>query len=108
MNAGGEAAFRLKFSKVPAASRADLGYFGPARTREEKPMSDQREFMGRRGFLNRMALAASAARLSPTLIAGAGTSAVAAEAKAADTAKPKAGYTTKLAQYAARFRYEEA
>jgi len=71
-------------------------------------MSDQREFMGRRGFLNRMALAASAARLSPTLIAAAGTGAVAAEAKAAEPAKPESGYTTKLAEYAARFRYEEA
>src|SRR5260221_1870008 len=107
MNAGAEAAFRLKFGKVPAASVADLGYFGRSRTREEKPMSDQREFMGRRGFLNRMALA-SAARLSPTLIAAAGNGAVAAEAKAAEPAKPESGYTTKLAEYAARFRYEEA
>src|SRR5258708_31889056 len=107
MNAGGGAAFRLKFGKVPAASVADLGYFGRSRTREEMPMSDQREFMGRRGFLNRVALAASAARLSPTLIA-AGTGAVAAEAKAAEPAKPETGYTTKLAEYAARFRYEEA
>src|SRR6267154_2028797 len=106
MNAGGGAAFRLKFGKVPAASVADLGYFGRSRTREEMPMSDQREFMGRRGFLNRMALAASAARLSPTLIAAAGTGAVAAEAKAAEPAKPESGYTTKLAEYAARFRNE--
>src|SRR5712671_770024 len=82
--------------------------FWPLENPGGKAMSDQREFMGRRGFLNRVALAASAARLSPALIAAAGTGAVAAEAKAAEPAKPESGYTTKLAEYAARFRYEEA
>ncbi len=70
-------------------------------------MSDQRERIARRSFLNRMALAAGAARLAPTMIA-AGAGAAAVEAKAADTAKAETGYTTKLAEYASKFRYEDA
>ena len=70
-------------------------------------MSDQQERLGRRSFLNRMALAASAARLGPG-IAAAGAVTIAAEAQAAETKKAESGYTTKLADYAAKFRYEDA
>ncbi|HYM18474.1 MAG TPA: MmgE/PrpD family protein [Micropepsaceae bacterium] len=65
------------------------------------------ERLGRRSFLNHMALAASAARLAPTLVA-AGTGAVAVEAKAAETKRPETGYTIRLADYASKFRYEDA
>src|SRR5882672_8627680 len=74
-------------------------------------MSDDNpsERLGRRSFLNRMAVAAGAAQLSPKLLAAAVPAvAVAAEAKAAESAaKHLSGYTTKLAQYAAALRYED-
>ena len=75
-------------------------------------MSDNNpsERLGRRSFLNRMAVAAGAAQLSPKLLAAAVPVAVAvtAETKAAEgAAKHLSGYTTKLAQYAAALRYED-
>src|SRR3981081_3046890 len=75
-------------------------------------MSDNNpsERLGRRSFLNRMAVAAGAAQLSPKLLAAAGPVAVGvtAQAKAAEgAAKHLSGYTTKLAQYAAALRYED-
>jgi 2-methylcitrate dehydratase PrpD len=75
-------------------------------------MSDNNpsERLGRRSFLNRMAIAAGAAQLSPRLLAAAAPAAVvvASKAKAADgAAKHLSGYTTKLAQYAAALRYED-
>jgi 2-methylcitrate dehydratase PrpD len=63
--------------------------------------------VGRRGFLERMALAAGAARLSPVALAGAAPLALSAAAsEAAETAKGESGYTPKLAAYAAALRYE--
>ena len=74
-------------------------------------MSDrQSERLGRRTFLNRMAVAAGAAQLPPRLLVAALPAAVAVtqEAKAAEAAAPRlSGYTTKLAQYAATLRYED-
>src|SRR5436190_22264220 len=64
--------------------------------------------VARRTFLNRMALTAGAARLSPALLAAAAplgpVSAEAAETSA--PAKGESGYTPKLAAYAAALRYE--
>jgi 2-methylcitrate dehydratase PrpD len=73
-------------------------------------MSDrQSERLGRRTFLNRMAVAAGAAQLSPKLIVAAVPAvAVTQEAKAVEAVSPRlSGYTTKLAQYASALRYEE-
>ncbi|MEA2824730.1 MAG: hypothetical protein QOF03_1212 [Alphaproteobacteria bacterium] len=74
-------------------------------------MSDETaDRLGRRSFLNRMALTAGAARLAPTLAAATAPAAFAAgPASAAETAAPKgeSGYTPKLAAYAAALRYEE-
>ena len=62
--------------------------------------------LGRRGFLNRMALAAGAAGLSPQLLAAA--AAPAAEAAEARTApRGETGYTKQLAEYAVALRYED-
>ena len=73
-------------------------------------MSDQEpDRVGRRAFLNRMALAAGASALSPELLAAAAP-AVAFAAPAAATearAKGESGYTTRLAEYAAGLRYED-
>ena len=75
-------------------------------------MSDDRaDQLGRRHFLNRMAAAASAVPLAPALLAALpATVAPAREAKAAETAEHKAesGYTPALADYAAKFRYDDA
>ena len=67
-------------------------------------MSEQKaERVGRRTFLNRMALAAGAVPLSSELLV---------PAKAAETASPQqpkaaSGYTTRLAAYAAGLKYED-
>ena len=67
-------------------------------------MAENREQLGRRTFLNRMALAAGAAQLSPELL----TPARAAEAAAPPAAKSTTGGQTKrLAEYAATLRYDD-
>src|SRR6266436_3917755 len=77
----------------------------------EAIMSDETgDRLGRRSFLNRVALTAGAARLAPALAAAPAPAALAAgPATAAETAAPKgeSGYTPKLAAYAAALRYEE-
>ena len=75
-------------------------------------MSDhQSERVGRRTFLNRVAVTAGAARLSPTLLAAAVPAAAslpnAEEGAAQTTPRALAGYTTRLAQYASSLRYED-
>ena len=71
----------------------------------ETIMSDETpDRLERRSFLNRMALAAGAARLSPALLAAAAPAslaAVPADAAETPTAKGESGYTPKLAAYAA-------
>ncbi len=59
------------------------------------------EKVGRRTFMNRMALAAGAAQLSPQLFSAAEA------AEAAPAPKAQSGYTTRLAAYAAALRYED-
>jgi 2-methylcitrate dehydratase PrpD len=70
-------------------------------------MSDEHgDSLARRSFLNRMAMAASAVPLSPVL-AALPSAALAAEAKPAES-KGESGYTTALAEYTAKFRYDDA
>jgi 2-methylcitrate dehydratase PrpD len=77
------------------------------RQKLEGTMSDREtENLGRRTFLNRMAVAAGAARLSPALLAGAAPLAASA-AQAAEAPKGESGFTPKLAEYAAKLRYED-
>jgi len=72
----------------------------------------QSERLGRRAFLNRVAIAASATQLPPQLLAAAVPAAVSVaaavptKAKAAEAAGLK-GFTTKLAHYASALRYED-
>lgn len=64
--------------------------------------------LARRAFLNRMAVTAAAARLSPQVLAAATPVLAVTAASAAETrGKAESGYTPKLADYAARLRYED-
>src|SRR5215467_14073621 len=67
-------------------------------------MADTTEGLGRRTFLNRVAMAAGAAQLSPQLF----TQAEAAESPTApNPAHAQNGQTKRLAAYAAGLRYED-
>jgi 2-methylcitrate dehydratase PrpD len=71
---------------------------------EAKMAEENHQPLGRRTFLNRMALAAGAAQLSPQLF----TPAEAAEAAAPIAAKAQGtGQTKRLAEYAAALRYDD-
>jgi hypothetical protein len=75
-------------------------------------MSDETpDRLERRSFLNRMALAAGAVRLTPALLAAAAPLTIGAESvqavEAGAAPKGESGYTPKLAAYAAGLRYEE-
>lgn len=72
---------------------------------------DHTDQLGRRSFLNRMAAAASAVPLTPALLAALPVATGATrEAKAAEEPahKGESGYTPALADYAAKFRYDDA
>src|SRR5437660_957873 len=80
-----------------------VGTSGEPREDREASMSDEPlDRVARRTFLNRMALTAGAARLSPALLAAAPLGPVSAEAaETSAPAKGESGYTPKLAAYAA-------
>jgi 2-methylcitrate dehydratase PrpD len=65
--------------------------------------ADTKQGLGRRTFLNRMALAAGATQLSPQIFA----EARAAESAAPNPAHAQSGQTKRLAAYAAGLRYED-